>query len=200
MTHIPENFPAYNAGKTVNASWLNFDLSDFCPFWQNGAVQTKPPSPWDFDAIVARANARARELYKVGAVRYFETQGAEDLLNVRKPPTKQGVGLLRLEKMARLLKWTLPQLLGIEGDRALDKAKLKMASRIVVEVCGSNIPTPGEELTDFISDWLDIAYEIVHSVSIDRPDSWDSEDSFLAMAAAFRASFLRSSTNAKPAS
>lgn len=203
MNHIPEKFPAHNTGKPLHRMRRNFGLADFYPGWQNGAVRKSlPTSPWDFDEIVARANARARDLSKNrrGAVRQFEVLGAEDLLNLRRPPKKNGIGLLRLERMAKLLKWTLPQLLGVEGVRALDRDKFKVAARLVEDVCGANMPKPGDDLAEFLTEWIDLAYEIVHSVSLERPDSWESEDSFRAMAESLRVLFSRNDANAKPTS
>jgi hypothetical protein len=91
--------------------YINLPLLDFSPLRQNVPTMT---SPWDWDNIVKRANARSYELYNKAAVTYFKQQGEEDLLNLHRPPLKSGIGLLRLEKAARLLKWTLPQILGIE--------------------------------------------------------------------------------------
>jgi hypothetical protein len=144
-------------------------------------------NPWDRDKLVERANARAHEIAGLAASTLYKKHDlSSDLLASRKKTAQSGVGLLTLEKAARCLKWTVPQLMGIEETRALDEAKLRIAARLIEDATGGSIPPVGENFADFLAHWIKEAYEIVDDVSVENPDSWQSEESFRAMAPVFR--------------
>jgi hypothetical protein len=85
--------------------------------------------PWDYDKIKARANARARERFGQAASTRFKSQNAPADL-IRKPAVRNGIGLRTLEKMAELLEWTVPELMGVSpapGPAHVDRVRSLVA-------------------------------------------------------------------------
>lgn len=154
-------------------------LADIFPQWHYNAM-----SPWDRDLIAERANARAREIFgKAASTRFKECGLSEDLLAGRKKTDVAGIGLKTLEKAANCLRWTVPQLMGIETG--VDKEKLRIATKLIERLMEDYPADKRELLIDQMPDWIEAAYGIVCQLSIENPESWNSPESFTAMSSTF---------------
>lgn len=155
-------------------------IADIFPQWHYPGMA----AVWDRDLIAERANARARELFgKAASTRFKECGLSEDLLASRKRTDVAGIGLKTLEKAANCLRWTVPQLMGIETG--VDRDKLRIATKLIERLMEEYPADRRELLMDQMADWIDAAYGIVHQVSIENPESWNSAESFTAMSSAF---------------
>jgi len=134
---------------------------------------------WDRDAMIERADRRARELKGVGSATLFKSVGLpEDLLAKRKSSTPT---MRTLERAAAALQMTVPQLLGFDsGDDGLDAQRLKIALRIVDNAIGLNRPV--EDTAELVVE----AYRAVMTLETEHPEV-SADDVSLAIGAMLRA-------------
>lgn len=146
------------------------------------------PQPWDHKQIVARANARAQSQFGKAASGVFTDNDLPvDIIALRKASGPNGPTIGKLERAAKALKWTLPQLLGIDDpDYGLNPSILYTALSLIRAAAGDFTPPPGEDAADYLTRSIEGAYRVVLDVEREEPGSSSSPSVFMALTSAFR--------------